>query len=174
MMPYVLIAAAVLAVIAAAIYWVIPHKTAELTVTNVELFAPHTEFKAAPGAGHLIGAPGEVEDDLYVVATLRMTDKLRTPLFFDGMGATMVNNDAAYELTTVRPTDLPRLEESFPQIAKLAPKPFSEDDLQPGETREGQVVVLVPSATADQWKQKKSATLTVRLHRQDAQMVALP
>ena len=173
-MPYVLLAAVVIAAIVGAVFWLSPHKPVELVVTQVELFAPHTEFKAVPGAGHLIGAPGEMEDDLYVVATLRMTNKLSTPLYLDGMGATMVNNDAAYELTTVRPGDVTRLEASFPQIAKLAAKPFSLDDLPPGETREGQVVILVPSATAEQWKAKKSATLTVRLHRQDAQSVALP
>jgi hypothetical protein len=173
-LPYVLIALVVIAAIVAAVFWLNAHKTAELTVTHEDLFAPHTVYKPVPGAGNLIGAPGAIEDDLYVVATLRMTDKLRIPLFLDGMGATMTDADAAYEATVVPARDLARLEESFPEIAKLTPKPFSLDDLQPGETLEGQVVVLLPSVSPEQWKQKKSATLTVRLLHQPPEPVALP
>jgi hypothetical protein len=93
-LPYVLIALVVIAAIVAAVFWLNAHKTAELTVTHEDLFAPHTVYKPVPGAGNLIGAPGAIEDDLYVVATLRMTDKLRIPLFLDGMGATMTDADA--------------------------------------------------------------------------------
>ena len=70
----ILISVAVLAVVAAALFLLNPRGIADVTVTHVDLFAPHTEYKSlAPKAGmHVldskkttgpIGAAAEYNED---------------------------------------------------------------------------------------------------------------
>src|ERR1700679_1945274 len=89
LIPMLVIAAIVMTAVGVAVYMLNPRKTAEITVQKTELFAPHTEFKQMPGSGQIIGAPAESEDNLYVVATVSITDKLRLPIFLDSVSATM-------------------------------------------------------------------------------------
>jgi hypothetical protein len=168
-------------VVGVAVYMLNPRKTAEITVQKTELFTPHTEFKQAPSSSQIIGAPAESEDDVYVVATLRITDKLRLPIFLTSTSATMTTDaGSTLEATVISPLDLPRLEETFPQILPLVSAPASppirfEDAVSPGETRVGTVVLLFPQTSAKAWQEKKSATLTVGLAHDAAPIqVALP
>jgi hypothetical protein len=173
-LPFVLIAAVVIGAVIAAIFWFNPHKTAELAVTHVDVFAPHTEFKSQKGMG-LVGALPQSEDDLYVVATVRMTDKLHAPLVLSSAKVVMMeSSDKGTEGTVINAADVARLDEIFPAIGKLVTQPFTLDDLQPGQTREGQMVLMFPGMTADQWKAKSSAAITIEVWHRDAQTVAVP
>jgi hypothetical protein len=175
------IAGAVMVVVGVAVYFLNPRKTAEASVQKVSLFAPHTEMKAVGGVGHVIGQAASSEDDLYVIATVSITDKLRLPIFLDGHSASMTAADGStIEATVVQRAELPQLEETFPQILPLVSppeaQPISFDDaIAPGATRVGSVVLLFPQITAEAWKTKKSATLTIELeHNAPSLTVALP
>lgn len=167
----ILIAVAILVMAAIAIFALNPTKTAVLTVPHLDFYAPHTEFKAmaGPAGTHIIGQPNASEDDLYVVATVRLEDKLRLPIFIAYAGASMVNADGTESTATVIGTqDIPNLEITFPAMTPLLPHPLLNGaQISPGGAAEGQVLLLFPGATKKTWDSKKSATLTLNLLRQD-------
>jgi hypothetical protein len=178
LIPKLVIAGVVMIIICVAVYMLNPRKTAEITVQKTELFAPHTEFKQMPGSGQIIGAPAESEDNLYVVATVSITDKLRLPIFLDSVSATMTTDTGSTQATNVSPLDLPRLEQIFPQISPLLSPPTApplrfQDAVSPGATRVGTLVFLFPQKSAKAWAAKKSATLTVNLAN-DAAPINVP
>lgn len=181
LIPKLMIATVVMVVIGVAVYFLNPRKTAQITVQKTQIFAPHTEFRAAPGGGQLIGAPASTEDDVYLVATLSIEDKLRLPIYLTNISATMTTQDgSALEATVVSPLDLARLEETFPQILPLVSPPAApplqfQAAISAGATRVGTVVLLFPQTSQQQWQAKKSATLTVHLAHDAAPIeVALP
>jgi hypothetical protein len=181
LIPKLLAAALVMIVVGLAIFLLNPRKTAEISIQKIDLFAAHTEFTAMPSASHLIGALPTSEDDVYVVATLRITDKLRLPIFLATASATLTTADGAtVEATVISPLDLPRLEVTFPQLLPLVSPPAAppirfEDAVAPGATRVGTVVLLFPQTSEKAWKAKKSATLTIQLAHDAAPItIALP
>ena len=170
----ILIAVAVVGVVVTTIVMLNPRETAEVSVQKVALFAPHTEFKPTAGGGQVVGGLPQSEDDLYVVATVRITDKLRLPLFLNGRSAKLISASLqSTDATVVSNRDLPRLEETFPQLAPMAANPLTEDQLNPGETREGVVVLLFPGMTQADWHNKVSSQLTLDLQYQSPITVAL-
>jgi hypothetical protein len=178
LIPKLLIAGAVMVLVGAGVYMLNPRKTAVITVQKTDIFAPHTEFKQTPGSGQVIGAPAETEDDVYVVTTVSIADKLRLPIFLDSVSATMTSDAGSLQATNVSALDLPRLEQTFPQITPLvnppaAPPLHFEDAVSPGATRVGTIVFLFPHISAQAWAAKKSATLTVYLAH-DAAPIQVP
>ncbi len=181
LIPKLVIAGAVMIVVAAAVYWLNPRKTAEITVQKTELFAPHTVFNELPSSSKVIGAQAETEDDVYVVATLRIEDKLRLPITLTNTSATVTTRaGSTIEATVVSSVELPRLEEMFPQILPLVSPPAApplqfEDAIAAGATRVGTVVLLFPQTSEKDWHAKQSATLTVHLAHDAAPIaVTLP
>lgn len=179
--PKFLIAAAVMVVVGVGVFMLNPRKTAEISVQKVALFAPHTEMNSMPGVNQIIGAPASVEDDLYVVATVQIKDKLRLPIFIDSYSATLTTAEgASVEATVIAGSLLPRLGETFPQILPLVSPPVAkpinfDDAVAPGATLVGTVVLLFPQASAKVWQTKKSAILTVGLAHDAAPLtIALP
>ena len=179
--PAVIIALVVLAAIAAAIFYFNPHQVADLKVTTTDLYAPHTTFAApeAPTGGgmHILGAPTATsEDNLYVIAHVSLTDKLRLPIFLNGATARITLADGSQtEANLLSATDLKRLEVIFPDITRHALSPISDgDEITPGQTLTGTIVLPLPGQTADAWHTKKSATLTLHLRNQQPLMTALP
>ena len=173
----VVIAFVVLAIIGAAVFLLNPHKVAELSVSKVDVFAPHTQFSADQGGPvHVLGETGQTEDDLYVVAHTSLTDKLRLPIFLFGWTSTMTLADgSSVDATVVPAQQLPRLGQIFPQLPPLASNPIRDgDEIAPGATKTGDIILLFPNTTQDQWNKKKSATLTIELRNQEAQTVKLP
>ena len=172
----VVLAFIIMVVVAVTVYLVIPHKITALSVSKVDVFAPHTEFEASHSSTQVIGEPGQSEDDLYVVAHINMTNKLHDRVFISGWSATVMFRDGTTEDSTlIARSELPRLETIFPQIASLAPDPIADgDELDPGVTKTGSVVLLFPNTTQDKWNSKGSAVLTINLHEHVAQTVKLP
>jgi hypothetical protein len=180
-MPKFLIAAGVMIVIGVAVFLLNPRKTAELSVQKVALFAPHTVMNATEGGGQVVGTAPSSEDDLYVVATLKIEDKLRLPIFVDSYTATLVTSSGtSLDATIVAGPLLPKVGETFPQLLPLVNPPAAtpikfDDAIQPGETKVGSVVLLFPQASEQVWREKKSATLTLTLSHDAAPLtVALP
>jgi hypothetical protein len=172
----VLISIVVLSVVAAAVFLLNPRKTSELAITKMAFFAPHTETKEIPGQMHVIGQAASAEDDLYVVATVRMTDKIRLPLFISATTATMVLADgSSLDARVISLRSLQRLEVTFPELTPMAGTLLDTDDpIPPSESREGNVVLLFPGINEATWHTKKSASMTFDLAHQSPQTTALP
>lgn len=173
----VILAIIIMVAVAIAVYLLIPHKITALSVQHVDIFAPHTEFAASKGESvTVVGEPGQSEDDLYVVAHLNVTDKIHQPVIITGWSGTVTFKDGTTEDSTyVAKSELPRLEQVFPQITSLATQPLGDgDELYPGKTDSGSVVLLFPNTTQDKWNQKGSAVLTLNLRDHTAQTVKLP
>ena len=181
--PAVLIALLVLAVIAGAVFYFNPHKVADLQVTGVQTFAPHTEMKGLtpdPGKGNMRVLNGTIytaaEDDLYVVTRVSFTDRLRIPIYLEGAFADVTFADgsqAQAHMLSVK--DVQRLGAIFPAIATLATNPIADDEeIDPGNTRAGTLVLAFPGRTADAWRGKRSSSLTLELRNQEPQTARLP
>ena len=180
--PAVLIAVVALSAIAAAVFWFNPHRVADLQVTAVQTFAPHTELKALaerakPGGMRVLdGASSTSEDDLYLVATVSLADRLRLPIYLSGVTAKATFSDGTQaQARALAAPDLQRIEAIFPALAPLASSPIQDDEeIDPGKTRVGTVVLLFPGRSAEVWKSKRDATLTVELRNQEPQTSRLP
>jgi hypothetical protein len=172
----VVLSVVVLSVVAAAVFLLNPRKTAELAITKMAFFAPHTETKDIPGQMHVIGEAPSAEDDLYVVTTVRMTDKIRLPLFISGTTATMTLADgSSLDARVISQRSLQQLELTFPALEPMAGKLFNTDDpIAPSEAREGNVILLFPGINQAAWHTKKSAVITFDLAHQSPQTIALP
>jgi hypothetical protein len=172
----VVIAFVVLAIIAAAVFLFNPHKVAEVSVSKVDLFAPHTQYVDMGGSVKVLGEGSQSEDDLYVIAHTTINDKLRLPLFLFGWTATVTFADGSTQDATVVPAQqLARLGQIFPQLPPMVNNPFHDgDEIGPGQTATGDFVLLFPNTTQDQWNKKRSAVMNIELRNQEAQTVKLP
>ncbi len=181
-LPGVLIALLVLGAVALAVFYFNPHKVADLQVTGVQTFAPHTETKSlqtgrdAGGMRVLGGSQLVAEDDLYVVATLNFTDRLRLPLFLQYATVHVTFADGSEAQAHMIPlSNVQRLEKIFPAIVPLVSNSLADDEqVDPGTTRSGSMVFAFPSRDAEAWKSKKEATLTLELRDQGPQTARLP
>jgi hypothetical protein len=179
LIPKIVIAGLVMILVGIAVYWLNPRKTAEISVVKTEIFAPHTMFKPTPSSSQIIGTAPETEDDVYVVATVRIEDKLRLPLFLSSTSATMTTQaGSVLDATVISPVDLPRLGETFPQISQLVSSPAAtplkfDDAISAGSSGVGTVVLLFPQIAEKDWRARKSATLTVQFAH-DAAPITVP
>lgn len=172
----VVLAFIIMVVVVVIVYLLVPHKITAMTVSKVDVFAPHTEFQASQGSMAVVGEPGQTEDDLYVVAHLNITDKLHDPVYISGWSGTVTFADGTtMDSTYIAKSSLPRLEQIFPNIATLVTDPLSDQDkLDPGVARSGSVILLFPNTTQDKWDKKGSAVLTLTLRDHASQTVKLP
>ncbi len=169
LLPKILTAGVIMAIVAVAVFLLNPHRTAVLSIQKVQTFSPHTEFAATPGgANKVIGEQASTEDDLYAVTTFSIANKLRLPIFLDSTSATMTTADGStLQATIVSPQVLSRLETMFPQLTPLvaaAPPALPADAaIAPGATQTDTVVLLFPQVAAKDWQSKKAAALTINL-----------
>jgi hypothetical protein len=179
--PYTkwIIAAVAMVGLGIAVFLLNPRKVAEISVQKIDFYAP----PAVAGTPDPVMYPGSTkpaEDDLYAVVTLSIADKLHLPIFPTYSSATYTAPDGStVEGQFVSKEDLPRLELEYPDLtAKLsdpAATPLGESEtIAPGATRVGTVVVVFQNVSAEKWKAKKSATLTVNFSQQKPITVELP
>ncbi len=181
MLPALLVSLLLLAAAAAAIFYFNPHHVAEFKVISVQPYAPHTTFGALGGTTgngtHVLDAPtSSSEDDLYVLAKVSLTDRLRFPLQINGATAHVTFADGTVaEANLLSASDLKRLEVIFPEIGQRAPAPITDDEtIAPGQTRTGTLVLPFPGQTAEAWQTKQKATVTIELRNQSAKTAVLP
>jgi hypothetical protein len=161
---------------AVAVFYFNPRTTAELTVTRVQIFAAHTESKAIQGGAHVIGTAPNADDDLYVLLTVKITDKLRLPLFIKDETAVLTAPDhSILEASAIQIPEFDNLYTSFPALQKLASAPLARDtQIPPGQSAEGMVLLHFPGAKEENWTNRQSATLTLELFHQSPQTVTVP
>ena len=174
--PALTAAILVLITIAVIVFLVYPREIAELKVESIQTYEPHTDLKPVLDTEQLLGPQAVAEDDLYVVAKVRFTDKLRLPVFVTSTTVTLTGPDGnAVQATAVAPVLYPRLEEIFPTLTPMLNNPLHDgDEFDPDATREATVLLLFPNTTEEIWRSKKSAVLTIALRNQTAQSASLP
>jgi hypothetical protein len=175
--PRLALAALIMGLIAFAVFWFNPHKTAEATITHVEVYAPHIAFAQTSNNGfRVLSNDSAAEDDLYVIATVRITDKLRLPIFLDDFRAALINPDGTQlNAAVVARRDVANLETIFPALTPLAQHPMDDrTPIAPGETREGTLVLQFPGLTANAWTARRTASLTIHLTHQQPLVIDFP
>lgn len=172
-----------LAVLAVAVFLILrftPHVTADIAVLRSSAVPIHSVFKS----DSIVVGRDQVQDDLYVLADLRITNKLRLPLFLKDFTATLIpganSTDGGLPLTSsaLEKPDIPTLYATFPAISRAAaaaslPPLLRETRIDPGQTAEGLVLLHFPTTEAA-WTQRQSASVTVDFYHQEAITVGVP
>jgi hypothetical protein len=167
----VLIAFVLLGIVIALVLRYTPHKTADLTITATSIYPAHTVFKSD---SILVGSD-RAQDDLYILAHLRIQDRLNLPLFLKDFTATLVTADGeVLNTSATEKQDIPAIFSAFPALEKLASTPLLRETLiGPGQSVEGMVLIHFPVTQAT-WNSRKSATLFVDLYHQGPLAVSIP
>jgi hypothetical protein len=177
-LPSILIAAGVLVAVAAAVFYLNPRKTADISVTRVQLYSAHTATTAMKSdiGRHIMGAASQPQDDLYVLLTVKVTDKLRLPLFIKDETAVLTASDhTVTEVSALQKQELANAYLTFPALKAMASTPLARDtQIAPGQTVEGMVVLHFPYAVEENWRKRESATLTLDLFHQSPQTITIP
>jgi hypothetical protein len=166
----VLLAFLILGIVLALVLKFTPHKTADLAVTRTAVYQAHTVFKSDT----IVVGNQHTEDDLYVVTTLHIDDRLDLPLFIKDFTATITTADGE-EVTTsaVEKRDLDNVYASFPDLKALTSEPLLRDTMiSPGQSAEGMVLLHFP-VTKDVWDHRRRAVLNVDLYHQGQQEVLI-
>jgi hypothetical protein len=166
----VLLAFLILGIVLALVLRYTPHKTADLAITRTTVYPTHTVFKS----DSIIVGNQHTEDDLYVLTTLRIDDRLHLPLFLKDFTATLTTAEGE-EITTsaVEKQDLDNVYTSFPDLKPLSTEPLLRDTMiSPGQSAEGMILLHFP-VTQDIWEHRRSAVLNVDLYHQGKQDVVI-
>jgi hypothetical protein len=162
----------VLAAIAAAlIYRFTPHRIAGIAITHVAVVPIRTVMKTG---SELVGAQESSQDDLYVLATVRVDDRLHLPLFLKDITGTLTTPQGESDSSAVEKNDLDNLYTTFPQLKTLAGPPLYRDTaIQPNSQVEGMVILHFPVDQAT-WDKRTATTLTLNFYYQGPITVPIP
>ena len=172
----IVIALLVLALGAFLVFRLSPRQTADISVPRVSAYASHLVFKS----GSMVVGSDQTQDTLYALVTVRLTDRLKLPLFLKDFTATLTPSDGSLPpaVSAVEQPDLAKVYATFPAIAKLAatqgaPPLLRESRIDPGQTVEGFLLLEFP-VTEAVWNDRQSATLTLDLYHQPSLTIPIP
>jgi hypothetical protein len=148
-----------------------PASTAKLAILHTSVVPTHTVFKADT----IVVGRDRSQDDLYVVTTLHMEDRLNLPLFIKDMTATLTTAEGdKIETSAVQKQDFENLFTTFPALRPLVTAPLLRDTLiESGKSVEGTIVLHFP-ISEEVWNHRRSATLHIVLYHQGRVSVTLP
>ena len=167
----VLVAFVILGIAIALVLRYTPHTVADLTILRTAVYPTHTQYKSDT----LIVGRDQAQDDLYVLTTLRVEDRLNLPIFLKDFTATLLTADGD-QLTTsaVEKQDLDNLYTTFPALKPLSSTPLLRETLiDPGHSAEGMVLLHFP-VTEEVWNRRRSATLHIDVYHQGPLSIAIP
>jgi hypothetical protein len=151
-----------------------PHRIADISVSKPAVVPEHTVFKSL---SKVVGHEDEAQDDLYVVTTVRIDNRLKIPLTINEITGTLTPADESVDpitSTAVEKSDLDNLYITFPALKPLSSAPLlRETAIEPGGHAEGMVLLHFP-ITKDDWDKSKSASVTINFYHQDPLTVPLP
>lgn len=151
-----------------------PHHIANISVTHVAAVPTHTVFKTD---SKLVGAQSEVQDVVYVLATVHIDNRSKIPLTIDNLAGTVTPPDGTAEPTTVtaiQKDGLDSIYTAFPTVKPLAGPPLlRETTIQPGDHTDGMVLLNFP-LSEDDWNKRASASVTVTFYHQEPFTVTIP
>jgi hypothetical protein len=167
----VLIAFLILGIAIALILRFTPHSTAKLQILHTTAYPTHTVFKS----DSILVGRDRSQDDLYVVTTLRMEDRLNLPLFVKDLTATLETSDGQkFETSAVQKQDFENLFTTYPALRPLATSPLVRETLiESGQAAQGTIILHFP-VTQEAWNHRRSATLHVALYHQGKVSIAIP
>jgi len=167
----VLIAFVILGIVIALLLRYTPHKTADLAITHTAVYPAHTVFKS----DSILVNSDRSQDDLYVLATVHIDDRLNLPLFLKDFTATLTTADGEQITTSAtQKQDLPNIYTSYPELKNLSSAPLLRETLiDPHQSAEGMVLIHFPVTQAT-WDTRKSATLNVDFYHQGPLAIAIP
>lgn len=148
-----------------------PHSTAKLAILKTAVYPTHTVYKS----DSILVGRDRSQDDLYVLTTVRIEDKLNLPLFIKDLTATLVTADGEkIEISAVQKQEFENLYTVFPALRPLASPPLLRETLiDPGKDAEGMVLLHFP-VTEDAWNHRSSATLHIALYHQGPVSIVIP
>jgi hypothetical protein len=166
----IVIAVLVLATAAALGLHFIPTRDADLAITHTATWQAHTVFKA----DSIVVGQDATQNDLYVLTTVHIDNKLHVPLFIKDLSANFTTaDDQALTSNAIEKSDIPNLYQVFPALKPLSSAPlFRETTIAPGQSAEGMVILRFP-ATQDDWNHRKSATFTADFYHQASQTITI-
>ena len=166
----VLLAFLILGIILALVIRFTPHRTADLTITRTIVVPTRTVFKS----DSIVVANQHAEDQLYVLTTLRIDDRLHLPLFLKDFTATLTTAEGEEVSTSaVEKQDLENVYTSFPELKPVATEPLlRETMISPGASAEGMILLHFP-VTKEVWDHRRTAVLNVDLYHQGEQQVLI-
>ena len=148
-------------------------RAADGSVTKVAVLPTHTSYS---NGSHVVGHVDAAEDDLYVLATVRVhDDDSKLPLFIKDLTGTLTTQDDT-DITTsaIEKNDLDSVYMAFPSLKSMSGPPLlREIEIAPGASAEG-MVMLHYSATEATWKARKSASVTVEFYHQAPLTLPIP
>jgi hypothetical protein len=167
----VLIAFVVLGIAIALVIRYTPHRVADVEITHTAVYPAHIVFKS----DSLVVGADKTEDDLWVVANVRIADRLNLPLFLKDFTATLTTIDGEQINTSAaEKQDLESIYTAFPALRPLVSEPLARETLiRSGNSAEGMVLLHFP-VTLDTWNRRKSAVLHIDLYHQGPLSVTIP
>jgi hypothetical protein len=167
----VLIAFVVLGLVIALVIRYTPHRVADVQVNHVSVYPAHIVFKS----DSLVVGADKIEDDVYVLVNLRITDRLNLPIFIKDFTATLVTDTGeTFNTSAAEKQDLATIYSTFPAIRPMASAPLERETLIPPEgLAEGMVLLHFP-VTQEAWNHRRSATIHIDLYHQGPINVTIP
>ena len=168
----ILVAALILAVGVGLYLWHLPFRIANITVTHTNVLPTHTVFASD---SRVVGAGEQAEDAFFVLATVKIDNRLKDPLFINDITGTLTSSDDnQLNASAIEQNDLPNLYITFPKLKPLAGPPLvRESTIPPGGSAEGMVLLSFP-VSPDIWNNRKSAAITVNFYHQGSFTAAIP
>jgi hypothetical protein len=147
-----------------------PRRTADLDILHTSIYPAHTVYK---GESILVGHD-QTQDDLYVLTTLRIDDRLHLPLFIKDLTGTLTTADGqVFTTSATENQDFDNVYASFPGLKPLASEPLlRETTIAPGQSAQGMVLLHFP-VTKAVWDHRRTANLNVDLYHQGLQDVRI-
>ncbi len=171
----ILIAVVVLGVGGGLLFHFMPHKTADLAITQTQVYPIHVEYKRQQAGGFkVLDNSSTSEDDLYVVPTLRIEDKLGMPLYIKDFTATLNTASGEIHTSAIEKTDLDTVFAAYPAVKPLVGTPLlRETAIAPDKPTEGTLLLQFPITKAA-WDGRQSASITIDFYHQPSLTVAIP
>ena len=168
----ILIAALILATGVGLYLWHLPLRIANVNVTHTNVLPTHTVFASD---SRVVGIRDQAEDAFFVLATVRIDNRMKAPLFINDITGTLTSaDDGQLSASAVEQNDIPNLFITFPKLKPLAGPPLlRESTIAPGGSAEGMVLLSFP-VSQDVWNNRKSATITVNFYHQGSFTATIP
>jgi len=171
-----IIAIAVLAVITLVVahyYNPVPPVAADITLTQPTYLLPeHIVFNSH---SIVVGHVDPSEDDIYVVANVRVVNRIKVPLHLNDITVVLTAPDGTQTTAdAANKKDLPNLYVTFPALKPHVSDPILRGTvLQPGGEASGMVLFTFP-ITKDVWDNRKSAAISFDFVDQTPVNVLIP
>jgi len=165
------IAFVVLAAIGIGIYVRSPHAPAKVSVTHVTAVPTTVTYSNDVGTLKLLGKTDSNENTLYVLATVKVHNNLKTPVFLKDLTGALTMPDGSELLTSaVEKNDVEATFTAFPQVKEAAsgkPLLLRETEVPGMSDMEGLVLLGFRDATKQTWDQSKHVAVKIAPYHYD-------